>query len=168
MDKKPGRIALRLSEGDPFRMRAVVQRVSRAQVTIEGRVNGEIGAGAVILLGVGREDESADANYLADKIGNMRIFADVEGKMNRSLLEIGGSALVISQFTLYGDTRGGRRPGFTRAAPPEIANRLYEEFVAALRRLGLRVETGIFQSYMAVELVNDGPTTILLDSEKSI
>ena len=149
-------------------MRAVVQRVSRAQVTIEGRVIGEIGVGAVILLGVGREDQSADANYLAEKIANMRIFADAEGKMNRSLLEIRGSALVISQFTLYGDTRGGRRPGFTRAAPPEIAMKLYEEFVAVLKGLGIRVETGIFQSYMAVELVNDGPTTILLDSEKSI
>lgn len=149
-------------------MRAVVQRVSRARVTVEGRVNGEIGAGAVILLGVGREDQSAAAAYLAEKIANMRIYADAEGKMNRSLLESGGAALVVSQFTLYGDTRGGRRPGFTRAAAPELAQKLYEEFVAALRGLGVRVETGIFQSYMAVELVNDGPTTIILDSEKLI
>lgn len=149
-------------------MRAVVQRVSRARVTVEGRVTGEIAAGAVILLGVGREDTSAAATYLAEKISNMRIYADAEGKMNRSLLESGGAALVVSQFTLYGDTRSGRRPGFTRAAPPEVANRLYEEFVAALRSLGIRVETGVFQSYMAVELVNDGPTTILLDSEKLI
>ena len=149
-------------------MRAVVQRVSRARVTVEGRITGEIGAGAVILLGVGREDQSAAATYLAEKIANMRIYADAEGKMNRSLLESGGAALVVSQFTLYGDTRGGRRPGFTRAASPELAQKLYEEFVASLRGLGIRVETGIFQSYMAVELVNDGPTTIILDSEKLI
>lgn len=149
-------------------MRAVVQRVSRASVTVEGRVTGEIGAGAVILLGVGREDQSAAATYLAEKIANMRIYADADGKMNRSLLESGGAALVVSQFTLYGDTRGGRRPGFTRAAAPEQAQKLYEEFVASLRGLGIRVETGIFQSYMAVELVNDGPTTIILDSEKLI
>lgn len=149
-------------------MRAVVQRVSRARVTVEGRITGEIGAGAVILLGVGREDQSAAATYLAEKIANMRIYADAEGRMNRSLLESGGAALIVSQFTLYGDTRGGRRPGFTRAAAPELAQRLYEEFVAVLRGLGIRVETGIFQSYMAVELVNDGPTTIILDSEKLI
>ena len=149
-------------------MRAVVQRVSRAKVTVEGRITGEIGAGVVVLLGVGREDQSQASAYLADKIANLRIFEDAEGKMNRSLLESGGAALVVSQFTLYGDTRGGRRPGFTRAAPPEIASRLYEEFVAALRALGVRVETGIFQTHMDVELVNDGPTTILLDSEKII
>jgi D-tyrosyl-tRNA(Tyr) deacylase len=149
-------------------MRAVVQRVSRAEVTVEGRVSGEIGAGLVVLLGVGREDQSSASEYLAEKIANMRIFEDAEGKMNRSLLESGGGVLVVSQFTLYGDTRGGRRPGFTRAAPSEIANRLYEEFVAALRALGVRVETGVFQTHMQVEIINDGPTTILLDSEKTI
>jgi len=149
-------------------MRAVVQRVSRAKVTVEGRVSGEIGAGLVVLLGVGREDQSSASEYLAEKIANMRIFEDAEGKMNRSLLESGGGVLVVSQFTLYGDTRGGRRPGFTRAAQPEIANHLYEEFVAALRALGVRVETGVFQTHMQVEIINDGPTTILLDSEKTI
>jgi D-aminoacyl-tRNA deacylase len=149
-------------------MRAVVQRVTRAKVTVEGRVTGEIGAGLVVLLGVGREDQSSASAYLAEKIANMRIFEDVEGKMNRSLLDSSGAALVVSQFTLYGDTRGGRRPGFTRAASPETAIRLYEEFVAALRALGVRVETGVFQTHMDVELVNDGPTTILLDSEKVI
>jgi len=149
-------------------MRAVVQRVSRAKVTVEGRVSGEIRAGLVVLLGVGREDQSSASEYLAEKIANMRIFEDAEGKMNRSLLESGGGVLVVSQFTLYGDTRGGRRPGFTRAAQPEIANHLYEEFVAALRALGVRVETGVFQTHMQVEIINDGPTTILLDSEKTI
>lgn len=149
-------------------MRAVIQRVSRAKVTVESRVTGEIGAGVVVLLGVGRDDQSVAAAYLAEKIANMRIFSDSDGKMNRSLLESGGAALIVSQFTLYGDTRGGRRPGFTRAAPPEAANRLYEEFVAALRALGVRVETGVFQTHMDVELVNDGPTTILIDSEKTI
>src|SRR5215467_16371698 len=114
-------------------MRAVVQRVTRARVTSEGRVTGEISAGVMVLLGVGREDHEASANYLAEKIANMRIFADAVGKMNRSLLDIGGAALVVSQFTLYGDTRGGRRPGFTRAAAPETAQRLYEEFVTTLR-----------------------------------
>src|SRR5579859_2592500 len=125
------------AEGHPG-MRAVVQRVSRAKVTVEGRVSGEIRAGLVVLLGVGREDQSSASEYLAEKIANMRIFEDAEGKMNRSLLESGGGVLVVSQFTLYGDTRGGRRPGFTRAAQPEIANHLYEEFVAALRALGVR------------------------------
>lgn len=149
-------------------MRAVVQRVSRAKVTVEGRITGEIGAGLVVLLGVGREDQSSASVYLAEKIANMRIFEDSEGKMNRSLLESGGGVLVVSQFTLYSDTRGGRRPGFTRAAPPEIANRVYEEFVEALRALGVLVETGVFQTHMDVELVNDGPTTIILDSEKTI
>lgn len=149
-------------------MRAVVQRVSRARVIVEGNVTGEIGAGVVVLLGVGHDDTSQEVAYLADKVANLRIFEDDLGKMNRSLLETEGSALVVSQFTLYGDTRGGRRPSFIRAAPPEQARQLYEEFVAALGALGIRVETGIFQAMMSVELANDGPVTILLDSEKLI
>ena len=149
-------------------MRAVVQRVSRARVTIEGKVTGEIGPGLVVLLGVGREDNSAAASYLADKVTNLRIFEDDQGKMNRSLLETGGSALVVSQFTLYGDARGQRRPSFLRAAPPEQANALYNEFVEALRGQGVKVETGVFQAMMSVELVNEGPVTILMDSEKAI
>jgi D-aminoacyl-tRNA deacylase len=147
-------------------MRAVIQRVSRARVTVEGRVTGEIAAGVAVLLGVGRGDTAEAAAYLSDKTANLRIFPDAEGKMNRSLIDIGGAALVVSQFTLYGDTRGGRRPGFSRAAPPEEASQHYEEYVRALRVLGVRVETGIFQTHMDVELVNDGPVTILLDSEK--
>jgi D-aminoacyl-tRNA deacylase len=147
-------------------MRAVIQRVSRARVTVEGRVNGEIGAGLVILLGVGCDDNAEAAAYLAEKSANLRIFNDAEGKMNRSLIDIGGAALVVSQFTLYGDARGQRRPGFTRAAPPAEANRLYEEFVRMLRGLKITVETGVFQTHMEVELTNDGPVTILLDSEK--
>jgi D-tyrosyl-tRNA(Tyr) deacylase len=129
-------------------------------------VTGEIGAGMVILLGVGRGDSDAVAASFAEKITNLRIFADEAGKMNRSLLDAGGAALVISQFTLYGDARGQRRPSYLGAAAPEEANRLYEEFVRALRTLGMRVETGEFQAHMTVELVNDGPVTILLDSEK--
>ena len=147
-------------------MRAVVQRVSRARVVVEERVTGEIAAGAVVLLGVGRTDTPESAAYLAEKTAHLRIFDDDQGKMNRSLLETGGAALVVSQFTLYGDARGQRRPSFIQAAPPEDANRLYEEFVRALRALGVRVETGVFQARMAVELSNDGPVTILLDSEK--
>ena len=149
-------------------MRAVVQRVTRARVTVDARVAGEIQSGVLVMLGVGREDSSESARYLADKIANLRIFADDAGKMNRSLLDVDGSALVVSQFTLYGDTRGGRRPSYIQAAPPEDANRLYEEFVRCLRSLGIRVETGVFQTHMKVELVNDGPVTILLDSEKTI
>jgi D-tyrosyl-tRNA(Tyr) deacylase len=118
------------------------------------------------LFGVGREDNAEAAAYLAEKSANLRIFNDTEGKMNRSLIDIGGAALVVSQFTLYGDARGGRRPGFTRAAPPEEANRLYEEFVRVLRGLNVAVETGVFQTHMEVELTNDGPVTILLDSDK--
>ena len=149
-------------------MRAVVQRVTRASVTVDARVAGEIQTGMLVMLGVGREDSSESARYLADKIANLRIFADDAGKMNRSLLDMDGSALVVSQFTLYGDTRGGRRPSYIQAAPPKDANRLYEEFVRCLRSLGIRVETGVFQAHMKVELVNDGPVTILLDSEKTI
>ena len=149
-------------------MRAVVQRVSRASVTVGGRVAGEIGAGLLILLGVSRTDNPESAAYLAEKIVNLRIFPDEAGKMNRSLLDTHGSALVVSQFTLYGDTRGGRRPSYIQAASPEDANRLYEEFVQAMRALGVQVATGVFQAHMEVELLNDGPVTILLDSEKTI
>jgi D-tyrosyl-tRNA(Tyr) deacylase len=147
-------------------MRAVVQRVSRASVTVEGRITGEIGAGLLVLLGVGREDTPAVAASMAEKVANLRIFEDDEEKMNRSLLDVHGAALVVSQFTLYGDARGQRRPSFISAAPPEQAAALYEEFNAALRGLGITVATGVFQAMMSVELVNEGPVTILLDSDK--
>jgi D-tyrosyl-tRNA(Tyr) deacylase len=148
-------------------MRMVVQRVSRAKVTVEGRVTGEIGAGLMILLGVGKEDTSAVAAAMAEKASNLRIFEDEQGKMNRSLLDVKGEALVVSQFTLYGDARGQRRPSFILAAPPELAKKLYEEFCEALRGLGVDVATGIFQAMMSVELVNEGPVTILIDSAKT-
>jgi D-tyrosyl-tRNA(Tyr) deacylase len=148
-------------------MRAVLQRVSHARVTAEGTVTGEIGAGMMILLGIGRDDTSAVAASMAEKVSNLRIFEDDQGKMNRSLLDVKGSALVVSQFTLYGDARGQRRPSFIAAAPPELAKALYEEFCAALRKLGVIVATGIFQAMMSVELVNEGPVTILLDSDKT-
>jgi len=148
-------------------LRAVVQRVNRARVVVDGRVTGEIDAGLVVLLAVGRGDTAEIAGSLAEKIANLRIFDDEAGKMNRSVLDAKGAALVVSQFTLYGDVRRGRRPGFEQAAPPELANQLYEEFVDAMRALGVRVETGIFQAHMAVELTNDGPVTILLDSDKA-
>ncbi|HEX9345464.1 MAG TPA: D-aminoacyl-tRNA deacylase [Candidatus Acidoferrum sp.] len=148
-------------------MRAVLQRVSRAKVTVKGRVTGEVGAGLMILLGVGREDTSAVAASMAEKCANLRIFEDDQGKMNWSLLDVRGGALVVSQFTLYGDARGQRRPSFISAAPPEQAKALYEEFCEALRKLGVSVATGIFQAMMSVELINEGPVTILLDSEKT-
>jgi D-tyrosyl-tRNA(Tyr) deacylase len=148
-------------------MRAVVQRVSRARVTVEGRVSGEIGAGLMILLGVGKEDTSTVAAAMAEKVANLRIFEDATGKMNLSLLETKRSALVVSQFTLYGDARGQRRPSFISAAAPELAKKLYEEFCDALQRLGIRVGSGIFQAVMSVELVNEGPVTILVDSNKT-
>ena len=148
-------------------MRAVVQRVSRAKVTVEQRVTGEIGAGLMILLGVGKEDSSAVAAAMAEKLVNLRIFEDAAGKMNLSLLDVNGSALVVSQFTLYGDARGQRRPSFISAAPPELAKKLYEEFCEALRKLSVTVGTGIFQAMMSVELVNEGPVTILVDSDKT-
>src|SRR5215469_5821364 len=148
-------------------MRAVLQRVSRARVTVEGRVTGEIGAGLMILLGVGKADTSAVAASLAEKCANLRIFEDAQGKMNLSILDTRGSALVVSQFTLYGDARGQRRPSFISAAPPEQANALYEAFCEALRKLDVTVATGIFQAMMSVELVNEGPVTILIDSDKT-
>jgi D-tyrosyl-tRNA(Tyr) deacylase len=153
-------------------MRAVVQRVSRAKVTINDRTNngwtsGEIGLGLLVLLGVGHEDSETDATYLAEKVAGLRIFEDVDGKMNRSVQDVGGSVLVVSQFTLYGDVRRGKRPSFDAAAPPEHARRLYEFFVEGVRASGLRCETGRFQEMMQVELVNEGPVTILLDSGKA-
>jgi D-tyrosyl-tRNA(Tyr) deacylase len=148
-------------------MRAVVQRVSRARVIVEGQVTGEIAAGLMILLGVGRDDTPAVTAGMAAKIANLRIFEDDQGKMNRSLLDVTGSALVVSQFTLYGDARGQRRPSFIAAAPPEQAKKLYEELCEALRSLGVAVATGVFQAMMSVELVNEGPVTILLDSDKA-
>ncbi len=147
-------------------MRACVQRVSRASVTVDGEVVGQIGRGLLVLLGVGQGDDERDARYLADKIVGLRIFEDDQGKMNRSLAEQGGGLLVVSQFTLLGDVRKGRRPSFTDAAPPEEANRLYEVFAAASAELGVPVAKGRFQAHMEVELVNDGPVTILLDSRK--
>jgi D-aminoacyl-tRNA deacylase len=148
-------------------MRAVVQRVSRARVTVDGRATGEIGAGLMILLGVGKDDNAKVAAAMAEKLANLRIFEDAAGKMNLSLLETKGGALVVSQFTLYGDARGQRRPSFVSAAPPELAKQLYEEFCEAMKRLGITVATGVFQAMMSVELVNEGPVTILVDSDKT-
>ena len=147
-------------------MRAVLQRVTRARVLVEGDVAGEIGPGLVVLLAIGREDNAATASFMAEKIANLRIFGDEQGKMNRSLLDAGGAVLAVSQFTLYGDARGQRRPSFMQAAPPDQGKALYEEFVRALQRLGVSVATGVFQTYMSVEIVNDGPVTILLDTDK--
>ena len=148
-------------------MRAVVQRVSRAKVTIKDWTTGEIGLGLLVLLAVGHEDTETDASYLAEKISGLRIFEDEQGKMNRSVHDVGGSVLVVSQFTLYGDVRRGRRPSFDAAAPPEHARRLYEFFVERIRASDLPCETGRFQEMMQVELVNEGPVTILLDSGKA-
>lgn len=147
-------------------MRAVVQRVSRARVTVNSEVAGEIGRGLLVLLGVAREDVEADAVYLADKISGLRIFEDDDGKMNRCVAEAGGAVLVVSQFTLYGDVRRGKRPSFDAAAPPVTARRLYKFFVEQIRAAGLACETGRFQEMMEIELVNEGPVTILLDSKK--
>jgi D-tyrosyl-tRNA(Tyr) deacylase len=147
-------------------MRAVVQRVSRAKVTVQGQVTGEIGTGLLVLVGVGRGDSQAEADYLADKVAGLRIFEDRNGKMNCSVVEVNGSVLVVSQFTLYGDVRRGKRPSFDGAAPPEQAREIYEYFVQRLRSAGLPCETGKFQEMMSVELVNEGPVTILLDSSK--
>lgn len=144
-------------------MRAVIQRVSRASVSVDGEVKGAIGPGLLVLLGVGRHDTEQDAEALAHKIIGLRVFQDDAGKMNLSLLDTGGSLLVVSQFTLYGDTRKGRRPSFDLAAPPELARRLYEHFVEAARRRGVHVETGVFQAMMSVSLVNEGPVTFLVE-----
>lgn len=145
-------------------MRALIQRVTRASVKVDGAVVGEIGAGLLILLGVAKPDGAADAEFLAEKVVNLRIFGDDDGKMNRSLLEVGGALLAVSQFTLYGDTRKGRRPGFDAAAPAEQGRTLYEHFVEVVRRTGVHVETGVFQAHMEVELVNDGPVTFMVET----
>ncbi len=147
-------------------MRAVVQRVSEASVKVEGEEVGRIGHGILVLLGVGRDDESKDAAYLAEKVVHLRIFADEQDKMNRSLLEVGGGLLAVSQFTLWGDCRKGRRPSFVAAAEPEKAEELYDAFIQRARNLGVTVATGRFQEMMQVSLVNDGPVTLLLDSKK--
>lgn len=147
-------------------MRAVVQRVSRASVVVEERVVGEIRLGLLVLVGVSMNDAEGDANYLADKIAGLRIFEDQDGKMNRSVADVGGAVLAVSQFTLYGDVRRGKRPSFDDAARPERALELYQYFVTQIRERGLRCETGQFQAMMSVSLVNQGPVTILLDSSK--
>ena len=147
-------------------MRAVIQRVTRADVTVDGEVIGHIGHGFLVLLGVAADDQRADAIAMASKIVGLRVFPDDDGKMNRSLSEVGGAVLAVSQFTLLGDCRTGRRPSFVAAAPPELANRLYQEFIAEVRGQGIPVETGRFQADMQVSLVNDGPVTLLIDSRK--
>ena len=145
-------------------MRALVQRVLRAQVTVDGRITGRIGPGLLVLLGVGKYDTVEEADYLAGKIPKLRIFETPDGKMNASLRDTGGALLVVSQFTLFGDTRKGRRPSFSAAAPPDLALRLYERFLLTARQEGIDVQTGQFQAHMAVELVNDGPVTLLCES----
>ena len=148
-------------------MRACIQRVHKASVTVDGEIVGQIGRGLLVLLGVGQDDEEQDARQISERTCGLRIFEDDEGKMNRSLEEIGGELLVVSQFTLFGDCRKGRRPSFTRAAPPELAERLYETFVAAAGVRGVSVATGVFRAHMDVALVNDGPVTLLMDSQKA-
>jgi D-aminoacyl-tRNA deacylase len=143
-------------------MRIVLQRVSQASVTVDGSIVGQIGRGVLLLVGVGKGDTEKDSVYLAEKIVNLRVFPDETGKMNLSLLDICGSALVVSQFTLYGDCSKGRRPGFDGAAPPELARQLYEHFVGRIRAAGVKVETGVFQASMTVSLVNEGPVTFIL------
>jgi len=147
-------------------MRAVVQRVKRAEVRVDGNAVGAVGEGMLVLLGVGKEDTPETAESLANKIINLRIFDDEHGRMNRSLSETRGGLLCVSQFTLYGDCRKGRRPSYDRAAPPEMARQLYEVFLASVRANGIAVEAGVFQAMMELELVNDGPVTLLLDSER--
>lgn len=148
-------------------MRAVIQRVRQASVTVDKEIIGKIGTGFLVLLGVGENDSESDANWIAARIEGLRVFEDPEGRMNLSLADVGGSVLVVSQFTLYGDCRKGRRPSFVDAARPEKANALYESVVAELRGKGLHVQTGRFQTHMDVELLNDGPVTLLLDSQKA-
>ena len=147
-------------------MRAVIQRVERASVSVEGEIRGQIGAGFLVLIGVEEGDGDADFRYIAEKVPNLRVFEDEQGKMNRSLLDVGSELLAVSQFTLLGDARGGRRPSFITAARPETADPMYERLVADWRARGIRVETGVFGAHMKVSLVNDGPVTILLDSRR--
>jgi len=147
-------------------MRAVVQRVTEANVTVNDEVAGEVGSGLCVLLGVGNGDTNRDAEWLADKIVNLRIFEDENGKMNRSLLDVGGGALIVSQFTLYGDCRKGRRPSFIEAAPAEEGNRLYEYFVEEVKNNGVETACGVFQAHMSVKIVNDGPVTLILDTKE--
>ena len=147
-------------------MRAVIQRVNRASVKIDNIIHGEIAHGMLVLLGISKSDEKTDLQWLAEKTVNLRIFEDQQGKMNRSLADIDGEMLIISQFTLYGDCRKGRRPGFSSAAPPEIAEPLYQQFIEEVKNRQVRVATGIFQATMEVELINDGPVTLMLDTEK--
>jgi D-tyrosyl-tRNA(Tyr) deacylase len=147
-------------------MRAVVQRVSRASVKVDDKVVGQIEAGLLVLLGVSHDDTESDADYLVDKIIGLRVFEDADEKMNRSVVDEGGAILAVSQFTLFGDVRKGKRPSFDAAARPEMAKKLYEYFVAKVRAAGVRCETGTFQAMMKVELVNEGPVTIMLDSKK--
>ena len=149
-------------------MRCVIQKVTEASVSVAGEVVGQIGSGFMVLIGVCTEDTEADVRYMAEKVPNLRIFEDEAGKLNRSLVDVGADILAVSQFTLYGDTRGQRRPGFTRAARPEQAEALYTRLVDAWKAKGIRVETGRFRTEMLVELINDGPCTILMDSEKTI
>ena len=148
-------------------MRCVVQRVTEASVTVNGETVGAVGPGLMVLIGMSTEDTDTDLKYMADKVPNLRIFDDENGVMNRSVIDVGGSILAVSQFTLYGDARGGRRPSYIRAAKPDEANALYERLVAAWRAKGIHVETGRFRTEMKVSLVNDGPVTILIDSEKA-
>jgi len=147
-------------------LRAVFQRVSCAKVTVDGQVVSSIGTGALILLAVGKEDAEKDASYMAEKLAGLRVFPDGEGRMNRSLLDIHREAIVVSQFTLYGDVKRGKRPGFDGAAPPEMGDRLYQQVVERMRDLGIPTSTGVFGAQMEVELVNDGPVTILISSQK--
>jgi len=148
-------------------MRAVVQKVSSSKVTVDGEITGQINEGLLVLLGVTHEDTSKDVDYMIDKTLNLRIFEDEDGKMNLSLKDIGGELLVVSQFTLYGDCRKGRRPSFSEAAKPEFANELYEEYVAKAKEQGIKVGTGRFRTHMVVDITNEGPVTMLLDSSKT-
>ena len=155
-----------MQERKESQMRAVIQRVEQASVSVEGEIRGRIGAGFLVLIGVEEGDGDADFKYIADKVPNLRVFEAEQGKMNRSLLDVGGEVLAVSQFTLLGDARGGRRPSFIAAARPETADPMYERLVADWRARGIRVETGVFGAHMKVSLVNDGPVTILLDSRR--